>query len=350
MRILFNGRSLLRPTSGVERYAECLAGLLGRTGYDFRIVVPGPSVPESMQGNRDLEVFGRWSGHLWEQFDLPRAVSKADLLVGPANTGPLVVRRQLLTVHDLAWHLHPEGFSPRFRAWYAFLIPRLLARVRHVITVSDHVRRELMEHFDIGPDRISVVPPFLAGRPDAITSAPAIHEKPYFLVVAAQDPRKRIDLLLEHYRSGHFAGSDLIIVGRSSHVFNGKSAKLPKGVQLRSNISETELHLLYDHATALVNASKYEGFGLPLLEAMQAGCPVISHDLPVLRELFKDGPIFIDICDGEALRSACERALSGTKDTEEHVAQGIAVASGFNAVRTLNAFKGAIGSSLEHGS
>ncbi|NUQ16808.1 MAG: glycosyltransferase, partial [Flavobacteriales bacterium] len=148
MALVLNGRCLHRPVTGVERYALQLQAALARTGLPLRTII-----------TRHAHGI---AGHAWEQLLLPARLRRGDLLIGPANTGPWSVRDQVLVVHDLAWHHHPQWFTGPFGAWYRWLIPALLPRVRGILTVSGTVAGELAGRFPRTAGRIHVVPPAAA--------------------------------------------------------------------------------------------------------------------------------------------------------------------------------------------
>src|SRR6266498_111984 len=118
-QVVVNGRFLNRRITGVERYGR---EILRCVGSSYRVELTG------RQG---------WSGHMWEQFILPTKLSQHSILWSPANTGPLIVRNQVLTIHDLSPLEHPEWFRASFAAWYRLFLPILARRVRMVFTPSD---------------------------------------------------------------------------------------------------------------------------------------------------------------------------------------------------------------------
>lgn len=339
MPLVINGRFLTRPTTGVERYARALLPLIARRWPDSRIIVPRASGPVD---NAGLEVVhqGIGSGHWWEQSALPAALRKGDVLLSPANTGPLRVRRQVLVLHDLAFLHDAEWFDRRFVAWYGFLLPRLVRRCARVIAVSPTMQAEVARTFALPPERITTVPAFpnvapVNGRPEALPA------RPYLLLVGAHDPRKRADQVLAWYRQLHAPPFDLVLVGRMHRAFAAVPLYPLHNVHVLGEVDDATLAALYAHALALVHASVYEGFGLPVLEAMALGCPVIAHELPVLRDLFGDAPCYADPADPPAMEAALAQVtIPGTR--AQRIAQGRAQAAAFSADRTAQALHAAL--------
>lgn len=194
----------------------------------------------------------------------------------------------ILTIHDLSpwrdrtWHIHgPQAEADRVR-WRTPWLVRL-RRARMILTVSEAVRREIIEHFGTPPDRVRAVPLAASShfRPLPPTSP---RQKPFFLFVATLEPRKNVAGLIEGWRESRAeTGADLVIAGRNRADF---AAVAPcEGLHLLGEVSDQELPRLYSDALAFVYPTHYEGFGLPVLEAMQCGCPVITSRDPAVMEV-----------------------------------------------------------------
>ena len=142
MNVVVNGRFLKRQITGVERYSTEILRCLQD---NVRVVLPR-----------------RWphglNGHLWEQLVLPRHLQHSDLLWSPANSGPLFVRRQVLTLHDISPLEHPQWFTPTFAGWYGLFLPVLLRMVQRIVVSSNYMREKLLSRFGMSGDRIAVAP------------------------------------------------------------------------------------------------------------------------------------------------------------------------------------------------
>ncbi len=160
MPLVINGRFLTRPVTGVERYGRLLLRIIAREWPGTRVVVPGEATDRIDACGLEIVPLGGRGGHAWEQIQLPRAVGRRDVLLSPANTGPLRVRNQVVAIHDLAVIHHPEWFDRRFAAWYGFLLPRLARRAARVITVSSYSAADLIQTFTLHSDRVMLVQPF----------------------------------------------------------------------------------------------------------------------------------------------------------------------------------------------
>lgn len=345
MALVINGRFLTRPVTGVERFGRMLLNVIAREWPNSHVVLP-------RQTGNDVDACGLevvrqngLGGHAWEQLQLPYALRKDDLLLSPANTGPLLVKRQVVVVHDLAVIHHPEWFDQRFAHWYGFVLPRLTRRAARVITVSEETKKDLERTYALPEKNVAVVQAFAHG----LSPLPAAHtgtKSPYLLVVASRDPRKGLDRIIAWYEGLQVPPFQLIIVGRQVQSFRTSELRTVHGVHFRSDVDDAELHALYAHAIALVHLSRYEGFGLPVLEAMNAGCPVIAMDLPVLRSNFGDAVQYVPVNDLGALLDLV-RGLMDPSIRERHVLRGHQCAAGFTIERMAQALHDVLDPLLE---
>jgi glycosyltransferase involved in cell wall biosynthesis len=238
-------------------------------------------------------------------------------------------------VHDLAVIHHPEWFDRRFAQWYGFLLPRLARRVAQVIAVSEHSKQDLEQTYVLAPGHVRVLPAYAMVLTTGQGSS-ATMRLPYILVVASRDPRKGLDRIVAWYAtltSPHF---QLVIVGRTIASFRPLDLRSLDGVYFRSDVDDSELHSLYTHAIALVHLSRYEGFGLPVLEALNAGCPVIAMELPVLRENFGTSVQYLPENDLRPLHALVSGLLEPTT-RERYVQRGRQCAAEFTFERMAQA-------------
>lgn len=294
MALIINGRFLARPITGVERYGRLLLHVIAKEWPDSRVIVPKGAPEDTGASGLTIIRHGNTSGHVWEQVELPRALENGDVLLSPANTGPLRAQRHVPVVHDLAFLHHPEWFNARFATWYKLLIPRMLRRAERVLTVSGTIREELMRYYAVPADSAHIVPPFVLPSLTRTSAEPGI-ARPYYLLVASIDPRKGIDRALNWYTGLREPGFDLVIVGRPHRAFADVPIIAGNGVHLLQDVNDDRLGALYRNAIALIQPSYYEGFGLPVLEAITLGCPAITSYLKVFTEQFGDAVIVADI-------------------------------------------------------
>jgi glycosyltransferase involved in cell wall biosynthesis len=281
-----NLRTLGYHITGVQRY---LLSLLPYMPSELGSVKP----PRALQGIK---------GHLWEQLYLPSQLRRR-LLWSPGNTGPIAVSRQVLTVHDASSLDHPEWFERKFAIWYAALLPRLIRKVRAIITVSNFSKERITQLTGVTPDRVHVIHNGIDQRfrpanskfVKQVRTDYGLDRGPYILFVGSLEPRKNLRVLLEAWRSGGFDGATLAVAGASGHLFPKlQFDSMPAGVRLLGRVEDDVLPALYSGAAGFVYPSIYEGFGMPPLEAMACGCPVAVSDIPAHREVCGEAAIYFD--------------------------------------------------------
>jgi glycosyltransferase involved in cell wall biosynthesis len=305
MRVAIDATPLTLSSGGLLRYTQELSLALAREFPEDRFVLVSDQAFERPAGAPPNLVCGSGpQGALerrWWLWGLDRELSRlsVDLFHGTDFAVPYIPRRpSVLTLHDLSpwmdpgWHFAAD----RVRARTPLLIE--LGCATMIVTDTEAVRRQAIERFRIHPGRIAAVP--LGGLAvSPVATAPA--ERPYFLFVGTLEPRKNVEGLIaawRHVRRQHDV--DLVLAGRRREDF---AALEPQpGLILRGEVSDAELPCLYGAAVALVYPSRYEGFGLPVLEAMQCGtCTIISRD-PALVEVTGDAAIATG--DGKELAEA----------------------------------------------
>jgi len=331
--IALNARFSVHRTTGMQRYGLELAR---RFGDQIQVVRP----VRALRGP---------AGHLWEQIYLPSALH-GKLLWSPNNTGPLAVRRQVCTMHDLIPLDQPEWFSPRFAAWYEWLLPRLAKQVRHIIAVSEFTKHRVVELLAVPQEKVTVIPngvderfsprseeEILCMRRSLGITCPA-----YLLYVGNLEPRKNLQRLLQAWAIAQRSVApeiELVVAGAkgSSLVFEECSlGTLPARVQFTGYVADDQLPALYAGSLALLYPSLYEGFGLPPLEAMACGTPVVTSAKTSLPEVVGDAAILVDAEDAESIADAITRIASSDPLRGELRRRGLERAKEFTWERTAN--------------
>ncbi|MFM9974875.1 MAG: glycosyltransferase family 4 protein [Beijerinckiaceae bacterium] len=272
-------------------------------------------IPDAVQV-MPAKPLGGIKGHAWEQVVLPFKTG-GRLLWSPSATGPLLYRHQVVTVHDTAFFDVPEYFAPSFVRLYQALVPRLAHRVARVVTVSEFSRRQIADRTGLVPDRIDVIYNGVAAEfrpyaPDFINATRAALKLPqrYLLVQATADRRKNLARTLDAWRmiAGEVSEDvHLVVAGNlaRAHVFGTSDLNLvaPR-LHVTGYVADEHMGPLMAGADALVFASLYEGFGLPVIEAMAAGTPVITGNNSALPEVAGDAALLVDAGSTEAIAGA----------------------------------------------
>lgn len=312
-RIAINGRFLTQRPSGVQRFAaETIKAIDRLLGGEYigskgrvELLVP-PGARDFPLANIPIRQVGLTAGYGWEQFEFPLHAHGAFLL-NLCMLGPLIARHQIVVVHDATVPALPDNFSPRFRAAYMFMIPRLCARSDMVVTVSDFSRREIGKWYKADVDAMPVC--YEGG--EHINEEPAdttvldrldIAGRRFFLGVGVDSSNKNIKTVVEAFEKAKLDDAVLVLTGaRDSRVFGHLNIARAEGVRVAGFVSDRELRALYERAEALVFPSVYEGFGLPPLEAMNCGCPVIISEQPALMEVCGDAALHCDAFDTDQI-------------------------------------------------
>jgi glycosyltransferase involved in cell wall biosynthesis len=239
--------------------------------------------------------------HLWEQLFLPLECRGSTLLC-LAGSAPAFKTGQVCMIHDAAIYDTPEAYRPAFVAWYRFLFKRLASTARLIVTVSDFSKERLMRGLGMSADKIAVVRNG-ADHLDACVAEPSALEAlglragRYFIVVGSSNPNKNHRVAVQAFLA--LAPSNdmqLVVVGDGNDaVFAADVEAGGRGrVVLAGRQSDRQLKGLYAAAIALVFPSYYEGSGLPPLEAMSCGCPVIASNRAAIPEICGDGVLYAD--------------------------------------------------------
>ncbi|RZF27442.1 glycosyltransferase family 1 protein [Paraburkholderia sp. UYCP14C] len=287
MAFAINGKFTSQSVTGVQRVAYELTRAMqmrAAPGDKPEVFVPQNVVEPGAQ----LEPQRRFPwlrGTLWEQITLPIAARGLTLL-SLCNTNPLFKHGQIVMVHDMAVYDVPEGFSRKFRLWYRICFTLLPRTHPIVLTVSTFSKARICHHLKIDESRVKVVTPG-ADHLDRIVSDPSVLQRlglkqdAYCVIVGSLDPRKNLrGVLAAIARLGHLSDVKFVIVGKKNpRIFSSAGVEHPvhsRQIVWAGFVSDGELKALYESAGCLVFPSLYEGFGLPPLEAMYCGCPVIA--------------------------------------------------------------------------
>ncbi len=337
MKIFINGRFLSQNLTGVQRYAaeivKAVDGLLASgqvsaplSAAEWTVLAP-PDASETLALKKiKVRATGRLSGHAWDQVDLARAAS-GGRLISLANSGPVLHADHIVVIHDAQVFRRPDFFNWRYLAVHRTL-DRLLARRATIATVSDFSRHELAAVLDLSAPGIPVfsnsAEHFAATVPDfTILERLGLTAQRYFLSVGSMTKNKNISLAIQAARMLQRPDVPLVVVGGDNNkVFQGNTTVADSGLVLAGRLTDSEIAALYARALAFVFPSLYEGFGVPPLEAMQFGCPVIASTADAVRETCGDAAAYFDATDaGELRQRMLERLAAGAISDEERKKQ-----------------------------
>ncbi|NBD20657.1 glycosyltransferase [Aquabacterium fontiphilum] len=318
--IYINGRFLTQGVTGVQRYARetlmamdrLLAARADASGLsELTILAPAGAQRPALQHIGYREV-GRLAGHLWEQTELAWH-ARDGLLFTFGFTGPLLHRHQITTVHDAAVVRVPQAYTARFRLWYTWMVRWHVRRSPATAVVSAFSRQEAIDCFGAPDSRLHQTTEgwqhMQAIEADTrILDQHNLRDTPFLLAVSSANPSKNFSVLL---RALALLGDDAppCVIAGATHagVFRqGEASAADRTIRV-GYVSDAELKALYQHAACFVFPSLYEGFGIPPLEAMSCGCPVIASTAPAVREVCGEAALYFEPQRPEQLALAITR-------------------------------------------
>lgn len=329
--VFINGKFTAHPITGVERVATEMVRALDRLGPEksarWVLLCPPGGRPPAL-GHIEVKRVGPpgLSLRAWEQTVLPWA-ARHGLLLNLSGSAPYFAREQACYIHDAAIFDVPQAYTALFRAWYRRLFRRHVRQGSRLFTVSAFSRERLSEALETHPHRITVVPNggdhLDALPPDLdVLNRLGLHGQPFFLTLTSGSRAKNLAGVLAAFsqlRAVHTA--HLVVVGRPNRrVFAAAARALEQGLAASlaphrrvvhaGAISDAALKALMGRATALVFPSLYEGFGLPALEAMACGCPVLASNVAALPEVCGPAALYADPESVADIAQAMQRLLT----------------------------------------
>jgi glycosyltransferase involved in cell wall biosynthesis len=373
LRVGVDIRPFYEPLTGVGWYLWHILDELGRRDDvtlvllgDARVTDDGPrfhaSVPENAEEcvidlrGKQLSRFTRAITAV--AYPLLVWLEGCDLIFGanyflPRSMGA-VARRRVITVHDLTFRRHPELLQRETLENLAREMTREIARADQIVCVSETTRRDLLEFYPVDPSRAHAI---LSGATPPALSSDDRGDLPgrYLLFVSTVEPRKDLDTLIDAFEQlkdrGEYDG-ELVVVGRvgwkaEETVRRMRASRWRASIRHLDYVTRDRLATIYRHAEAFVMPSLYEGFGLPVLEAMGHGVPVIASRSSSLPEVGGDAALYFDVRDAQGLADAI-RAVSANPETRARLVEaGRARAARFRwdeaAAKTLDVFRRAAG-------
>jgi alpha-1,3-rhamnosyl/mannosyltransferase len=334
---------------GIGRYVRSLAAAaLPLLGRDERLtLLVDPQQPLHLAGATSAHVASS-PFSLGQQWRIPRATAAldADLYHSPYYLMPYLPRaKTVLTVYDVIPLRYPQFSSARSRLLFRLTTRLALRAARHVIAITENARQDFITEFGVRPQRITAIPlgvdpSFAPASEQAIAALRAKHNLParFALYLGSNKPHKNLLGLVEAWLELPPSGAGLVVAGawdeRYPEARQLAEARQAGTICWIGPVAENDLPALYTAADAFVFPSLFEGFGLPVVEAMACGAPVICSNTTALPEVAGDAAVLVNPSDGAALAAALARVLGDAGLREALRAKGLARATQFSWAHT----------------
>lgn len=318
--IIINARFLTQPISGVQRFAIEISKELNKSNLSIVFLAPKNIIHHDLAKELNAKVLGKLTGHLWEQLELQTHVLKNDaFLISFCNTGPLFVKNQIVTIHDLCFKIHPEWFSKSFSLFYNFLIPQLVKVSKAIITVSNTSKKELIEELNVPEEKITVIYNAVASIFEEsnllkISEGNRPIDCDYILSVSSHHPRKNFERLVKAFKLIKRDNLKLCIIGNINKNFSSQKINAEENIIFLENISDEELVSYYKFANLFVFPSLYEGFGIPIIEAISLDTKVSVSNIPGFREICGYNATYFNPYDINDIKDKILESLNDAKD------------------------------------
>ena len=330
MRVGVDARLLSEPINGIRRYTAELTKALSNKPGEFYVYSAGPVAAEQWQKDnvmfRSANLHGRVSRMLWSQTCLPYWAAKdhVDVFWGTTHRLPFYLPKEVarvVTIHDLVWKHAGETMRPMSRWMEKRLMPHAIRQADRIVADSISTVKAIEVEYPAVRDRIRLVYPGTTNLPSpldfqSLSSFGIVH--PYFLFVGTLEPRKNLQRLLEAYallNAETRSCARLVITGGKGWGDVNladllKKLNLTSEVTITGYVDDIQLSTLYANARFLAMPSLYEGFGLPLVEAMNFGVPVLTSDRSSLLEVAGEAGIFVNAFDVRSIAEGLSSLLS----------------------------------------
>jgi glycosyltransferase involved in cell wall biosynthesis len=342
VRVAIDYTAAVNQSAGIGRFVRSLVGALAELDQENPYILlytspqPADGVDPRFPAGRNFQrrqipLSQRVMDIVWHRLKLPLPVT---VLTGPVDVyhspdfvlPPVRHAVSLLTVHDLAFLLHPECAEANLREYLEVAVPRSVRRADFVVADSENTRNDVICLLGAAPERVEVVPGAVdpafqpvddPERLRALRARLGIDDTPFILSLGVIEPRKNQRLLFEAYRllrERRKLPHRLVVVGRQGWLWEDIVAEAERSpfrddIHFVGFVAEEDLPAMYSAADLFVFPSLYEGFGLPPLEAMACGTPVVASKSSSLPEVVGDAGLLVDPHDPDALAAAMELAL-----------------------------------------
>jgi len=300
--IYINGKFLLQKITGVQRYGNEILKIIDEKytsdNYKLIVLIPKGVCPNIKLKNIEIKQSNFLKGFFWEQFYLPLKTLRS-LLINFTGSCPLIKVNQIVTIHDAVTFDSPLGYTKLYLIWYNNLFKFISKRVVKVVTVSKFSMSRLIYHLPHLKDKIEVAANgynhmLEIKHDDSIFDRAKFNKNSFFLLIGSRNPNKNFKLIKKLINNYDCREDTFIVVGSKNNlVFKSDCSNddLENFIFLE-NVNDSQLKSLFMNAKAFIFPSIYEGFGLPVIEALSLNCKVLSSDISSVQEFAYDTAVF----------------------------------------------------------
>ncbi|MEO5562135.1 MAG: glycosyltransferase family 1 protein [Chitinophagaceae bacterium] len=304
-----------------------------------------------MQSSRHGKI-AAFSRFCWNTFLYHFKARKFDLVISPTTHGSFLLKNQIITIHDLL-SLRYNNISPHQRFYFKFLLPKLISRSKLIITVSETTKKDIIHFFNCPEEKVKVIHNgyddtryYLSTENENLIEQ-KYNVRKYLLAVGPTYPHKNFETLLNSYNALSTDTKQryplVIAGGKKKYIDHLEQLVRKQGldpyVRFLGYVPIELMPALYREAFAMVFPSLYEGFGIPLLEAMACGCPVISSKTSSMPEVCGDAVEYFDPLDTKALTASIEKIITNESFRKELKEKGLVRSRKFSWKQTAQSLK-----------
>ncbi len=338
MEIVINGRFLTQKITGVQRYAYQLVkeidllierGEIDKKKFQFQIFIPRNVIHKLELKHIPIKKVGFLKGHFWEQLEFPLYL-KNKIFMCLGNTAPLVSlflnKKGIVTIHDLGFKYFPENYRLLFRSFYSLIIPIILKYAWAIITVSESEKRLILKRYPFLKNKIFAISQ--GGFIENPLTSIEIKEKDYLLYVGSLAKKKNLINFLLAFEIIVNKNIPLkaIVIAPEGKIFEKVTINIKPEVKEKikfiNKVNDQEIIAYYKNAFSFVFPSFHEGAGIPPIEAMSCGCPVLCSDIPVLKERCGEAALYFNPHSPEDIAQKIIFLFENPKLREELIKKG----------------------------
>lgn len=338
MKIYINGKFLSQKKSGVQRFSInillALDNLINnKPNYDVILFTPRNVENLNLKSIKQVPIgFGNISINIWEQIFLPIYSFDAPL-INLGGSAPLFMRLGIVTLHDAVIFRYASSYSLLYVLWYRLIYSFIRMRFKFYFTVSKFSAQELLIFFPNSKFEViynSAEHINFLNSDYCIIDKLLLRNKKYFIFVGNYNKTKNLNIIIDLFKKDFYNDYLVVIVGKENPIFRDFNIKIFNNIIRTDYINDSELKALYENAVALIFPSFYEGFGIPLLEAMYCKCPVIASSAASIPEVCGDAALYFNPYDVNDLDRVIKNFLNSEKIRDSLVANGMIQASKFS--------------------